>query len=355
MASVGKIRRLLQILEYLQSGRKYHSGQLSEFLGVSKRTIFRDLKVLQDSGVQLLYDEVELGYWVPPTTFLPPTDLTINETLALLVLGEKLGQSENGIPFQKAARDAALKLLSNLPDSIRGMLSDVSNHLQIALEPRHPLDNANEHYDRVLEAIESRQKIRLQYESLHEGKPISTLVSPYEMVFQKRSWYVVGRSSLHRDIRTFHVGRITASSLTSDEYEIPPRFTLKRYFGNAWRMIRELPEVEVIVRFRPLVARNVAEVLWHPTQKMVWNADGSLNFHARVEGIREISWWILGYGDQAEVLAPPALRELIVAHVQRMAAVYQSSAAPPPKGAVTKRAVKKSTKRRSADPEKPKS
>lgn len=87
----------------------------------------------------------------------------------------------------------------------------------------------------------------------------------------------------------------------------------------------------------------------------VWNADGSLNFHARVEGIREISWWILGYGDQAEVLAPPALRELIVAHVQRMAAVYQSSAAPPPKGAVTKRAVKKSTKRRSADPEKPKS
>ena len=212
MASVGKIRRLLQILEYLQSGRKYHTGQLSEFLGVSKRTIFRDLKVLQDSGVQLLYDDVELGYWVPPTTFLPPTDLTINETLALLVLGEKLGQTGSGIPFQKAARDAALKLLSNLPDSIRGMLSDVSDHLQIALEPRHPLDKANEHYDRVLEAIESRQKIRLQYESLHEGKPISTLVSPYEMVFQKRSWYVVGRSSLHRDIRTFHVGRITASS-----------------------------------------------------------------------------------------------------------------------------------------------
>ncbi len=88
----------------------------------------------------------------------------------MLVLGEKLGQTESGIPFQKAARDAALKLLSNLPDSIRGMLSDVSDHLQIALEPRHPLDKASEHYDRVLEAIESRQKIRLQYESLYEGE-----------------------------------------------------------------------------------------------------------------------------------------------------------------------------------------
>lgn len=325
MASVGKIRRLLQILEYLQSGRKYHTGQLSEFLDVSKRTIFRDLKVLQESGVQLLYDDVEMGYWVPPSTFLPPTDLTINETLALLVLGEKLGQSGSGIPFQKAARDAALKLLSNLPDSIRGMLSDLSDHLQIGLEPRHPLEHADEHYNRLLQAIETRCKIRIQYDSLHEGKSISTLVSPYEMFFQKRSWYLIGRSSVHRDIRTFHVGRIKASTLTTDTYEIPPRFSLKRYFGNAWRMIRESPEVEVIVRFKPLVARNVAEVLWHPTQKMLWNADGSLDFHVQVEGIREISWWILGYGDQAEVIAPQSLRELIISHVGRMAAVYEPS------------------------------
>lgn len=351
MSSVGKIRRLLQIVEYLQSGRKYHTGQLSEFLNVSKRTIFRDLKVLQESGVQLLYDEVEQGYWVPPNTYLPPTDLTINETLALLVLGEKLGRTE-GIPFQAAARDASMKLMANLPNSIRGMLSDLTDRLQIRLESRHPLNHANEHYDRLIQAIETRCKIRLQYDSLYEQRTISTLVSPYEMVFQKRSWYVIGRSSLHRDTRTFHVGRITASELTKDDYEIPPRFSLKRFFGNAWRMIREEPEVEVIVRFKPLVARNVAEVIWHRTQKLVWNDDGSLNYHVQVEGIREISWWILGYGDQAEVLAPPSLRDLIVSHVDRMHAVYrpESASTTPSKSSVPKR---KATKK-SAEPRQPK-
>ena len=322
MSSVGKIRRLLQILEYLQSGRRYHTGELSEFVGVSKRTIFRDLKVLQESGVQLLYDEAEQGYWIPPSTFLPPTDLTVNETLSLLLLGEKLGGAGSGVPFHSSARDAALKLLANLPPQLRTHLSDLSDHLQISLEPKHHLADSQEHYQRVLEAIEKRRKIRLSYNSLAEKQQISTLVSPYQMLFQNRSWYVIGRSSLHKEVRTFHVGRIQAAMLTSDAYEIPPRFTLKKYFGNAWRMIREEPEVEVVVQFKPLVAKNVSEVLWHATQRLVWNPDGSLNFHAHVSGISEISWWVLGYGDQAEVLAPRPLRELIYKHIQRMAAVY---------------------------------
>ena len=341
MSSVGKIRRLLQILEYLQSGRRYHTRELSSFVGVSKRTIFRDLKVLQESGVQLLYDDAEQGYWIPPSTFLPPTDLTVNETLSLLMLGEKLGDPKLGVPFQESARDAVLKLLSNLPASLRSHLSDVVEHVQIALEPKHPLSGSQEHYHRILEAIEKRRKIRLTYNSLLDQAQLTTLVSPYQLFFQKRSWYVIGRSSLHKEVRTFHVGRIEDSELTNDVYDIPPRFTLKKHLGNAWRMIREKPEVEVVVRFQPLVAKNVSEVLWHATQRLVWNADGSLDFHANVEGVREISWWIMGYGEYAEVLAPASLRELVVAHVKRMAAMYGSVPTEPPSTKVVPKTVRR--------------
>ncbi len=325
MSSVGKIRRLLQILEYLQSGRRYHTGDLSSFVGVSKRTIFRDLKVLQDSGVQLLYDETAQGYWMPPSTFLPPTDLTVNETLSLLLLGEKLGDSTLGIPFQETAREGARKLLANLPSALRSHLSQMSEHLEITLEPKHPLLDSQPHFQRVLEAMNQRCKIRLLYHSLSEGSQISTLVSPYKIFFQSRTWYVIGRSSLHKEVRTFHVGRILESTLTPDEYVIPPRFSLQRHFGNAWRMIREKPKVEVVVRFQPQVASNVSEVVWHATQRVVWNPDKSMDYHVTVEGIREISWWILGYGDQAEVMAPQSLRDLVESHVKRMAAVYRKS------------------------------
>ena len=52
------------------------------------------------------------------------------------------------------------------------------------------------------------------------------------------------------------------------------------------------------------------------------NDDGSADYHATVSGLNEISWWILGYGDQAEVLQPPELRQLIAGRAKRMAATY---------------------------------
>jgi proteasome accessory factor B len=143
------------------------------------------------------------------------------------------------------------------------------------------------------------------------------------MMFSRRSWYVIGRSSLHRDVRTFHLGRILESTLTDDTFKPPPRFSAAKHLGLAWHMIREpARKARVVVRFKPLVAANVAEVIWHPTQKIVHRDDGSIDFSVTVEGTREISWWILGYGDQAEVLEPRELRDLVAGRVQGMAAMY---------------------------------
>jgi len=73
------------------------------------------------------------------------------------------------------------------------------------------------------------------------------------------------------------------------------------------------------------VAANVDEVAWHRTQRTHFEKDGALLFEVDVDGIHEISWWIPGYGDQAEVLEPPELRELIVGHAERMCAYYRGN------------------------------
>jgi proteasome accessory factor B len=81
----------------------------------------------------------------------------------------------------------------------------------------------------------------------------------------------------------------------------------------------------VVVRFKPMVARNVAEVIWHKTQHTTFRADGSLDFSVRVSGLKEISWWILGYGDQAEVLQPARLRRLVAERARNMAEMYDGT------------------------------
>jgi len=83
-------------------------------------------------------------------------------------------------------------------------------------------------------------------------------------------------------------------------------------------MIPEGRIYDIKLRFLPKVAENVAEVQWHSTQKAIRNADGSAIVEFRVDGLEEITWWTLGYGDQVQVLAPKALREKIVRIAKNM-------------------------------------
>ncbi|MFV0443537.1 MAG: helix-turn-helix transcriptional regulator [Planctomycetaceae bacterium] len=318
-----KIRRLLRLLECLQSGREYNARDLSELCGVTRRQIFRDIKALQESGVPILYDEQQQSYRVAESLFLPSAELTLQESLALLVLAGNLGEPQHGIPLQEAARDAAVKLAGNLPAHLRSYVGELSEVVRLWSEPSADLEHARGLLDQVHRAFQQRQRLRLTYNSLFEGREIRTLVSPYRLLFSRHTWYIVGRSSLHRAVRMFHLGRVRSLELTSDHYEIPPRFSLDRHLGNAWRFVRERgPDQQVLIRFQPKVATNVSEVIWHKTQVLTWNKDGTLDFQVTVSGLGEISWWVLGYGDEAEVLKPPALRKMLAERVARMHTQY---------------------------------
>ncbi|MHC4123416.1 MAG: WYL domain-containing protein [Planctomycetota bacterium] len=100
-------------------------------------------------------------------------------------------------------------------------------------------------------------------------------------------------------------------------------FDLHEYIGRAWSMIPEGRIYNVRLRFLPMVARNVTEVQWHSTQKVTQNNDGSATIEFRVDGLGEITWWILGYGDQVQVLSPKALREKVIQTAKRVIQLNQ--------------------------------
>ena len=323
-----KLRRLLKLLECLQSGHDFNAKDLAELCGVTRRQIFRDLAGLQDSGVPVVFDAARRSYRVAHPTFLPATELTLQESLALLVLASQLGDPAHGVPLHEAARDAAVKLSSNLPAHVRNEAGALLDVVRVRAEPTADLAPARATLAQVQAAFRQRRRLRISYHSLFEQQVIRTLVSPYRLLFRRHAWYVIGRSSVHRAVRMFHLGRIQTCELTTDRYEIPARFSLEKHLGNAWQFVREPgPDVVVRIRFQPKVATNVAEVLWHKTQVSTWNADGTLDFEVTVSGVQEISWWVLGYGGQAEVLAPPALRELVAGHAEKMLRQYRHAGA----------------------------
>jgi predicted DNA-binding transcriptional regulator YafY len=321
--NLSRIRRLLKLIGLLQVGRAYNVEGLAQECDVSRRTIFRDLDVLRQSGVPLVFDEHAECYHVPSAYYLPPTNFTPEEALALIVLCHEMGNSA-GLPFFAPALSAAVKLESSLPDRLRRQLRGVADAVRIRSEPNNPLDDHEPVFERLLEAASTRHSVRIVYDSLTEWEEIRTRLNPYQLLFVRRSWYVIGRSSLHRSTRTFNVGRILEIELLDDRYNIPRGFSVDRYLRNAWLLIPEPgADSEVLIRFEKMVAQNVAEVLWHKTQRTKFNKDGSLDYRVTVSGLKEISWWILGYGDQAKVIKPAKLRRMVAERAKRTAQQYK--------------------------------
>ena len=295
---------------------------MAQACGVSKRTIFRDFDLLRQAGVPLHYDETRQQHRVLGDCYLPPTNFTPEEALALIVLSTDLGD-DSQLPFFEPARNAAMKIESSLPERLRDQLRVSAGAIKIRMQPNNPLVGQELVYEQLLAAQSESRAVRIRYFSPSEGKTISTRLQPYHLLFSRRSWYVIGRASLYRETRTFNVGRILHLELLDDRYEIPRGFSLGRYLRNAWHLIPERgTDSEILIRFSKLVSHNVAEVQWHKTQLTEFNADGTLDFHVTVSGLNEISWWILGYGDQAEVIKPRKLRQIVADRAARTAEKY---------------------------------
>ena len=289
--NLSRIHRLLKLIGLLQAGKGYNIERLATACRVSRRTIFRDLDLLRQSGVPLHFDQQSQQYRIPGTYYLPPTNFTPEEALALIVLCHELGDR---LPFFGPAHGAAVKLENSLPLRLREQMRRAADAVSIHPPPSNPLDGRTPVYQQLVEAVSARRCVRICYNSLAERKVILTLLHPYRLLFCQRSWYVIGRSSIHRGTRTFNLGRILSLDLLEDNYRIPRGFSLDRYLRNAWRLIPERgPDREVVVRFAPMVADNVAEVAWHKTQRVERNDDGTLDFHVTVSGLQEIpggSW-----------------------------------------------------------------
>jgi predicted DNA-binding transcriptional regulator YafY len=309
-----KINRIIQILTTLQAGESYTASDLSEMFGTSRRTIFRDLKELQAIGVPYHYDAKTGSYTIEPDYFLPPANLNLREALSLLLLAHKVSNQVQ-LPFKRSALLAALKIENNLPAEIKKYCKTALRNISTGANTRAPV-RQNVQFDKVFaqlqEAIAKKRKVNIRYYPFFESGVVNIELCPYRLFYNNQKWHVLGRSSLHNSVRTFELNCIRELTNTEECFLGDEDVDVSEYLGRAWSMVPEGRIYHVKLHFMPKVANNIAEVKWHSTQKVTRNSDGSAIVEFRVDGLSEITWWILGYGDQVQVLAPKVLRERVL-------------------------------------------
>jgi len=305
-----RISRIMRILTALQSGRSCNVDDLAKMSGTSRRTVFRDLKELLAVGVPYRFDSTTGGYVVDPEYFLPPINLNLQEALGVLLLVHKAADQIQ-LPFKNSVMLAAMKIENTLPAKVRQRCNTTLRNVSARLGARAPMNSFDTIFEKLQRAIRQKRKVRIQYQSLFESKVIDTILWPYHLMYNQRAWYVLGRSSMHKSIRTFKLNRIKQIEVLDKCFLKDSQFDLHEYLGKAWSMIPQGQIYNVKLRFLPKVAENVTEVHWHSTQQVKRQGDGSAIMEFRVDGLGEIIWWILGYGNQVQVLAPKVLKQRV--------------------------------------------
>ncbi len=319
-----RVHRLLQIISLLQSKRGLKPADLSKLCETSLRTIYRDVVAINAAGIPCGMDDDTDGYTVGRGYFMPPVDLTTEEALALIGLIENCSRPAN-IPFMHTAARAVEKIRSQLPAKVIDQLQPLDQRVHIALARGMADDSPKDVYELMRHAIATKRALRCRYDS---NKPNDNpdrpfVFKPYILWYCQRAWYIVGQRDDRDGPRQLKLSRFTSVKPTDKPYFIPDDFNLAAELGHAWRMIRDNKCYDVVIRFKQPFAETVSETRWHPTQEEEWSEDReTVILRFNVDGLKEIVWWILGYGPGAEVLDPPELREKVRELLTEASALY---------------------------------
>jgi predicted DNA-binding transcriptional regulator YafY len=207
---VARAERLLGLIQVLRRHRRPVSGQkLADELGVTLRTVYRDIQTLVGQGAAI-DGEAGIGFILRPGFVLPPLMFT-NEEIEAVVLGLRLVAQRSDETFERAAVDALAKIAAVLPDDMRDTIENIGL-LAGPDDDAEPVDLAA-----VRAAIRDEHKLVLHYVD-REGEETQRVIWPVAIGFFKRAQVIAAWCEMRRDFRHFRTDRIVRVRQTGKRY-----------------------------------------------------------------------------------------------------------------------------------------
>jgi predicted DNA-binding transcriptional regulator YafY len=231
---VARSERLLELIQALRRHRTPVSGAvLAEELGVSLRTIYRDIQTLIGQGATI-DGEAGVGYVLRPGFVLPPLMFS-DEELEALVLGSRFIAQRADQPLAAAARNAIAKIAAVLPEDLRDSIEGSG----LLAGPGQPLTPDPIDLAAVRAAIRTERKVIIDYTD-PKGNKTTRTVWPVALGFFDRVRMLVAWCELRQDFRHFRADRISTLRETKQRYPRRRRALMKE-----WRAVEGIPEQPV--------------------------------------------------------------------------------------------------------------
>lgn len=219
-----RLARLTALLTQLQSGKLVTARSMAERHDVSLRTIYRDIRTLEQSGVPI-YTEEGKGYSLVDNYRLPPVMFTESEANALLTAGAIIAKNKDA-SLVKAYSSAITKIRSVLPQHAKERGELLTSRLHTRDNPGNKL-NSN-YLIRIQSSITNHKLLRISY-SNYKGNASERILEPFAVYTANGNWLLVAFCRLRKGFRAFRLDRITSLKQLDTSFS-PHQISLEDYF-----------------------------------------------------------------------------------------------------------------------------
>jgi proteasome accessory factor B len=294
---------------------------IADRFSVNPRTALRYLQALQRAG-EPLYEETvgKRKLWRLSTTARRQSITLTTAQMVALFLSRRVFDFLAGTGFKEDLDDVFRKLEATLKRKDFAAVRNLDRKVFDVNEARHLYEGRIEDVNDIITALLREDRLRVTHEGVSGGRKTFTL-DPYTLLVYKKGLYLAGFSHHHGEIRTFALdGFREVEWLRGDRFEYPTDYRPQQLTEGAFGLIRGEP-ARVRILFAERVGRYVRRRQWHPTQQFRLEGD-RCEMTMDTHGTTEIVSWVLGFGDQAEVMEPVDLRKAVASELRRACERY---------------------------------
>jgi predicted DNA-binding transcriptional regulator YafY len=323
MADV-RASRLFTMVLLLQARGAMTAAELAGEVGVSERTVYRDITALAAAGVPVYAEQGRLGgYRLVDGYRTRLTGLSRVEAEALFLLGLYGPARDMGLGDVLAT--AQLKVSAALPAGLRDAAAQAAQRFYLDVPGWFHNSDPPPALSVLVRAVWQDLTVILRY---HRHDEVTRTVQPYGVVLKAGIWYLVARAGA--DLRVYRVDRVVAVEVTDQRFVREESFDLPTVWAErAAQFVRGMLAEQVTIRLSQAGLRALRFAVEPPAVQAATaaagepDAQGWVVTRLPVESAEVAYDQLLRLGPEVEVLAPQPLREQMRVAAQRLAGLYQ--------------------------------
>lgn len=222
---IKRLSRLTAILIILQTKQLLTASALANKFSVSNRTIYRDIKALEQAGVPILTAEGK-GYYLMEGYSIPPVMFTESEANALIT-AQQLVLKNKDASFVREYAEAINKIKAVLRNNTKNKVNLLSDRIVFR---QNADNNQTSNYLSTLQlALTNFNLVKIKYHSPDTNKTTERKIEPFAIYSTQGNWLLIAFCLLRKDFRAFRLDRIQNLITLHEQFE-PHQITLEEYF-----------------------------------------------------------------------------------------------------------------------------